>query len=92
MISLVVLTFGMAILAAIAPFRANHRASRTRVFSACLAYVLASALAFVLASAASGTFVGALAVLPVAGAALAFWAYKTRNRVRVSRYACYFQE
>lgn len=86
------LLVGMALLAVVIPFPAHDRPARTRVFAACVAYAVASALAFLIALSSSRTMSSAATlVLPLAGSALALWAYRTRNRKRLTGFERYFR-
>ncbi|MCK8456194.1 hypothetical protein U1737_03745 [Sphingomonas sp. LB3N6] len=91
-VALIPLAIGIAALIAIAPFAAYTRTSRTRVMRACILYTIGSGISFVLAVALDPTVPNLMTlVLPVLGAALSVWAYRTRGRHRVVGFANYYR-
>ncbi len=91
--TLVPLMVGVAALLAVVPFVANTRPRRTRVMNACLVFAVGGGVSSVLAIASHLTATSVLsAVFPLFGLALSGWAYRTRGRYRVARYANYYQE
>lgn len=88
---LVPLCFGMLALTAILPFPAYERVRRSRVLVACVFFTAASAISAGIANvmdSSDATYL--LCLLPLIGALLSFWAWKTRNRKRRVGFSNYY--
>lgn len=81
-----VIAIAAALLAIVAPFDAPLPPARKRVFAACLGYVatICVALGLALVTDAGSSTIAVLALLAGCGAALSLWAFRTRNRRRMS--------
>lgn len=89
--ALVPLCFGVLALIVILPFRAYEPVRRSRVLIACVFYTAATAISACVANVmypSDTTYL--LCLLPLIGAALSFWALKTRNRRRRAGFSNYY--
>jgi hypothetical protein len=90
--SSIALVIGILILGVVLPLPAYNRERRSRVFIACLSYVAASGAAFAIAMLLNPSIISALSfILPFAGGLLVLWAFRTRNRKRLSSFAGYYR-